>query len=256
MPDITYVWDPIEDNVIRERDENGNTIVNYTTEPTRYGAVLSQDRGGQVRHYHYDGQGNTVSLTDDSGNVTDTRKYSAFGEVTESTGTTEFALQWNGRWGYRYDHQFSSVIRQRVFGSDNARWNTIDPSGNASGESNLYLYVLNSPITNVDPSGLITYADATCAVTARYRQGGQRWCTFTCECTLGFSAGFLPLTYNRACDHPPAIKCFRLDGWDVVCVVLAVGVSCLDSPAPGPADAGGAVILGCRGLEGLAKYAW
>ena len=56
MTHVKYVWDPIADNVIREKDENGNTIVNYTTEPTRYGAVLSQDRGGQVRHYHYDGQ--------------------------------------------------------------------------------------------------------------------------------------------------------------------------------------------------------
>ena len=100
MADVTYVWDPIEDNVIRERDENGNTIVNYTTEPTLYGAVLSQDRGGQVRHYHFDGQGNTTELTDENGNVTDTRKYSAFGEATESTGTTEFPYQWGGRWGY------------------------------------------------------------------------------------------------------------------------------------------------------------
>ena len=94
MTHVQYVWDPIEDNVIRECDGSGNVLVDYTTEPTLYGSVISQDRGGQVRHYHYDGQGNTTELTDENGNVTDTRKYSAFGEVTESTGTTEFPYQW------------------------------------------------------------------------------------------------------------------------------------------------------------------
>ena len=34
-----YFWDEIEDNVIEEYDgDTGNTIVEYTTEPTLYGS--------------------------------------------------------------------------------------------------------------------------------------------------------------------------------------------------------------------------
>ena len=156
MPDIIYVWDPIEDNVIRERDEDGNTIVNYTTEPTLYGQVLSQDRGGQVRHYHYDGQGNTVSLTDASGNVTDTRKYSAFGEVTESTGTTEFSLEFGGQFGYSITSAIGlGYVRRRYFGT-NGRWLSCDPLAvqNEWRPVHAFVYGANNPINWSDPTGL------------------------------------------------------------------------------------------------------
>lgn len=122
-----YFWDEIEDNVIEEYDENGNTIVEYTTEPTLYGSVLTQDRGGQIRLYHFDGQGNTTELTDENGNVTDTRKYSAFGEVTESTGTTEFPYQWGGRWGYIFDKDLGTYsVRRRNYYSLRGRCTTKD----------------------------------------------------------------------------------------------------------------------------------
>ena len=150
-----YFWDEIEDNVIEEYDENGNTIVEYTTEPTLYGAVLSQDRGGQVRHYHFDGQGNTVTLTDNAGNVTDTRKYSAFGEVTESTGTTDFSYQWGGRWGYCYNSPIPMwSIRAREFVSTSGRWMSVDPVGFVGGH-NRYLFGHHNPVSFIDPSGLL-----------------------------------------------------------------------------------------------------
>ena len=126
MPEVNYFWDEIEDNVIEEYDENGNTIVEYTTEPTLYGSVLSQDRGGQVRHYHYDGQGNTVSLTDDAGNVTDTRKYSAFGEVTESTGTTEFVYQWGAGVKRAFEPSHLYVGLGQVYSSKLGRLLSVD----------------------------------------------------------------------------------------------------------------------------------
>ena len=157
MPEVNYFWDEIEDNVIEEYDENGNTIVEYTTEPTLYGAVLSQDRGGQVRHYHYDGQGNTTELTDENGNVTDTRKYSAFGEVTESTGVTEFPYQWGGNLGYGRDPLISQLfVRFRYLLPVSARWQSVDPLGIWMSDSpNLYQYSSNNPLVWNDPSGLL-----------------------------------------------------------------------------------------------------
>ena len=45
MAVTNYFWDPIEDNVIKEYDDNGNTTARYTTEPT---TTSLSDRLGNV----------------------------------------------------------------------------------------------------------------------------------------------------------------------------------------------------------------
>jgi len=97
-----YFWNEIEDDVVREYDENNNTLAQYTTEPTRYGSVLSQDRGGELWYFQFDGLGNTTELTDPNGAATDTRRYSAFGELTESTGSTVCRCEVKGSRHYPY----------------------------------------------------------------------------------------------------------------------------------------------------------
>ncbi len=87
MPKTTYVWDELSDNVIEEY-EDGVLSVSYTHEPGLYGNLLSQNRNGVNSYYHYDGRGDTVALTDESGNVTDTKEYDAWGNVIASTGST------------------------------------------------------------------------------------------------------------------------------------------------------------------------
>ncbi len=72
MPVTNYIWDDENDSLLMETDENGDTTAVYTTEPEPYGRVISQRRNGNTSYYHYDAQGNTVALTDESGNVTDT----------------------------------------------------------------------------------------------------------------------------------------------------------------------------------------
>ena len=99
MTAINYLWDPVEQNIVREFDDSGNVIAQYTTEPGLYGDVLSQRRNGQDSYYHYDGRGDTVALTDDSGNVTDTKEYDAWGNVLASTGTTITQYQFNDLYG-------------------------------------------------------------------------------------------------------------------------------------------------------------
>lgn len=89
MVAVNYLWDEEEDNIIHEYDEAGNTIVEYTTEPEMYGNVISQNRSGQTNYLHFDALGNTTELTSSAGIVTDRIRYTAFGEVTERTGSTE-----------------------------------------------------------------------------------------------------------------------------------------------------------------------
>ena len=80
MPKTTYMWDELSDNVAAEF-EDGLLSVAYTHAPGLYGNLLSQNRNGVTSYYHYDGRGDTVALTDDTGNVTDTKEYDAWGNV-------------------------------------------------------------------------------------------------------------------------------------------------------------------------------
>ena len=150
-----YVWDPVEDNVIEEYDENGNTVVEYATEPDLYGNLISQDRGGTKSYYHYDGQGSTLALTDENGDVTDTYAYNAFGETTEQNGSTQNSRRYVGEKGYEYDmapHGY--YVRTRCLEPSLIRWRSKDPLHFAD-IYNLYRYVGASPVNRIDPSGYI-----------------------------------------------------------------------------------------------------
>ena len=81
-----YFWDPFEDNIIEEFDDDGNTLVEYTTEPDYHGNVISQLRDGVTSTFHFDGIGSTIAVTNDAGDVTDTLAYSAFGKRDASHG--------------------------------------------------------------------------------------------------------------------------------------------------------------------------
>lgn len=147
-----FLWDPISDNIVKEFDDAGNTIVDYTTEPFRHGSLISQHRDGVSRFHHFDGQGNTTSLTDKDGNVTDTYAYNAFGEVTEHTGNTVNPFQFVGQFGYYTDELTGDLmVRQNTLEPGAGRW--LSPDALAFGHS--YSYVYNNPCVFIDPSGLL-----------------------------------------------------------------------------------------------------
>lgn len=157
MSHVKYFWDEEEDNVVREYDAYNNTLASYTTEPTLYGSVLSQDRGGEKRHFHFDGLGNTAELTDQAGNVTDTRRYSAFGDITGISGTTSTPFGFGARWGYHSNSAPSlSIVRRRNYHSVLTRWMSPDPlSITIAPQSSPFAFVNNCPVITIDPSGLI-----------------------------------------------------------------------------------------------------
>jgi YD repeat-containing protein len=100
-----FFWDPVEDNIVQERDEHGNVTAEYTTEPGLHGNLISQNRGGVESQYHFDPQGSVLALTNDNQEVTDTYAYNAFGEVTERTGNTVNPFQFVGQKGYYRDEE-------------------------------------------------------------------------------------------------------------------------------------------------------
>jgi RHS repeat-associated protein len=141
------LWDPIEDNIVRELDDSNTTVADYTTEPYLYGDLISQDRDGQSRFYHFDGRGSTTELTDSSGVVTDTRRYSAFGETTVSTGSTDFPLQFVGQYGYYCDQGTGEIFaRRRIYEPAIARWSAMGPIRIHAVGLNTYAYLGNAPL--------------------------------------------------------------------------------------------------------------
>jgi RHS repeat-associated protein len=156
-----FFWDPVEDNIVQERDDTGVITAEYATEPYLYGNLISQNRGGVESQYHFDPQGSTLALTDDSQQVTDTYAYTAFGEVTEHTGSTINPFRYIGQKQYYQDEETGEYdVRQRALYAARAAWRSRDLlpdyslSIYPSPVIDPYRYVRNNPVNRTDPSGL------------------------------------------------------------------------------------------------------
>jgi RHS repeat-associated protein len=153
MAKTYFLWDTREDNIVQELDGACATVAEYTTEPALYGNVISQWRSGQSGFFHFDSPGSTLAVTDGGQNITDTRSYSAWGEAAESAGNSVFPFRFLGRVGY-YDSQMALIyVRRRHYAAVRGRWTSTDPLRFKDDLHNLYRYVKNRPLFDVDPSG-------------------------------------------------------------------------------------------------------
>jgi RHS repeat-associated protein len=166
-----FPLDTIEDNVVEEFDDAGNTKVDYTTEPDLYGSVVSQHRDGDSSFFHYDAQGSVIASSDDDQQVASSRAYSAFGEIKESLGSSSATPQYGGQQGYRWDQATGDYsVRRRVYSPRRARFSSYDPLGPTSEAIGLYLYAGNSPTNATDPSGLsfgFDHSPSRCTTTVK-----------------------------------------------------------------------------------------
>jgi RHS repeat-associated protein len=155
-----YVYDGYL--AIQERDSNNAVKATYTRGldlsgslqgAGGIGGLLARTDGSGSTFYHADGAGNITALMDGQQNITARYLYGAFGKLT-------------GKWGPMADvnvMQFSSMpvhrlsgfvhFHGREYGPDWQGWLQRDPIGEAGG-INLYRFVGNNPLGNVDPLGL------------------------------------------------------------------------------------------------------
>lgn len=172
MTVTNYIWDMVNDNVLAETDENTDLTAEYTYEPDHFGNLISQQRTGAERLYHFDGQGSTRALTDENGDVTDAYTYSAFGEHVSKTGTSENPYRYVGEKGYDADEETAGYyVRRRNFSPSVARWRSCDSMPFVD-STNHFLYVVNNPMNHSDPSGLTEYID--CLARSRNYQALSR----------------------------------------------------------------------------------
>ena len=144
-------------NVLAEIDSDGNALALYTV-----GAdLVSQERSGRTSIYLYEGHGSVVGLSNESGVVTDTYCYDAFGNLLKSTGSTDN--------NYRYcGEQFDETtglyyLRARYMDTLTGRFISQDSyAGEISDPVSLhkYLYANANPVMYSDPSGYSVENDA------------------------------------------------------------------------------------------------
>jgi RHS repeat-associated protein len=118
------------------------------------GQLISQKRGSTVSYYLPDAQSSTRLLTSSAAAITDTYRYSAFGDIETQTGTTTNSYLFTGQ-------QFDSStglysLRARYYDAAVGRFLSRDTwaiDRQNPMELNRYVYAANNPIRYSDPSG-------------------------------------------------------------------------------------------------------
>ena len=141
-------------------DAGGNVLAEYVNDVwnrTYYqGNLLTGliDKDGNEYFYNADALGTTISVTGADGSTVNAYAYDPWGNVLASTETIANDFTFVGGYGLMQNDSGIYFVRARNYDPQSGRWISPDPIGITGGE-NLYVYVNNNIITNIDPSGLI-----------------------------------------------------------------------------------------------------
>lgn len=146
-------------NVLLEFVDSDGAGANQPILDTRYlhGAgvdqVMAQESGGNVVWHLTDHLGTVRDLVNNSGPVVNHFVYDSFGQViSESNPAVDTRYLFTGR---EFDQETGLYYyRARYYDQSTGRFISEDPIGFNGGDSNLYGYVSNNPITLIDPYGL------------------------------------------------------------------------------------------------------
>ncbi len=205
-----FVYDELSGEILMEYTLVGGTFTIKAVNTWGLG-LISSNREGVKRYFHFDALGSTRALTDSSGNVTDTYEYNAFGVLESSTGFSTNPFRYVGQWGYYDDGAMGSssgllLLGVRYYSPAHGRFWSWDPVPN----ENLYAYVGNSATMAIDPAGanplkpipvplrrylnkLVPDASVAICIAVLITEGGwtERSCMTCCQVgfVLGGSAG-------------------------------------------------------------------
>jgi RHS repeat-associated protein len=152
-----FVHDELTGEILMEYTLVGGTFTIKAVNTWGLG-LISTNREGTKRYFHFDGLGSTRALTDSSETVTDTYEYNAFGVLEASTGSSTNPFRYVGQYGYYDDGAMGSssgllLLGVRYYSPAHGRFWSWDPVPNL----NLYGYAQNLPVMCVDPTGRTVY---------------------------------------------------------------------------------------------------
>ncbi|NER00132.1 MAG: hypothetical protein F6K30_26110, partial [Cyanothece sp. SIO2G6] len=116
--------------------------------------VISQTRGNELDFYLYDGHSGVRQLSDETGTVTDTYTFDAYGNLLDANGTTENDYLYRGEQDDA--HADLQYLRARYYDTDTGRFISTDPFEGWQEvpiSRHRYVYGNNNPLTYIDPSG-------------------------------------------------------------------------------------------------------
>jgi RHS repeat-associated protein len=121
--------------------------------------LIEQERSGAKYFYHADGLGSTRFLTNESGSITDTYLYDAYGNIINSSGQTVNNYLYTGE---QFDPNLREYyLRARYYNPSVGRFTGRDPfAGFLTEPLSLakYSYVHGNPVNMTDPTGLSAFA--------------------------------------------------------------------------------------------------
>jgi RHS repeat-associated protein len=139
-------------NPYADFNSSGSLTYRYLYGPSSYGFFARFD-GTNTVWYLRDMAGSVRLLVNTNGVILDQVTYDSYGKIlTESSPTSGDRFkytgqEWDGEIGLQ--HNWARYYNPAI-----GRWTNEDPTGFNSGDANLYRYVVNNPVTRVDPSGL------------------------------------------------------------------------------------------------------
>ena len=156
----TYLYDG--GVVLQERDGSPAVAVNYTrgldlsgsmAGAGGIGGLLARSVGANHAYYHSDGGGNITMLTDSKGNMVARYHYDPYGNLLYQMGPLAAANVY--RFSSKEIHKRTGMYYYvgRFYDPAHQRWLNRDPLGEAGGV-NLYGFVGNAPVDELDPFGL------------------------------------------------------------------------------------------------------
>jgi len=159
-----YAYDG--DNLIEETNSSGTVVARYE-QTQNIDEPLAMLRSSATSYYNADGLGSVTSLANGSGTLTQSYTFDSFGKQTASSGSVVNPFQYTGRESdtetglYYYRARYYDLQRGNFLNEDPIRF---------SGGDNFYTYVSNSPVSFLDPSGLL--AELYCERISPTRGGG------------------------------------------------------------------------------------
>ena len=155
-----------------------------------------------TQHYLYDGLGSVRALSDDSGTITDTFDYDAFGTLIASTGTTPNTYLYTGE---RFDPDLGFYYLRARFNDTNlGRFHTLDTYEGRNGEPatlHKYLYTHGNPVNNIDPSGNITLKDLSAVARQSISLGTRVFTTYQKFVTVADTISLAISVFQIASGH-------------------------------------------------------
>jgi len=122
------------------------------------GLLYTRNAGGSLAYFHYDGQGNVVSVTDQSRTEVAYYEYDAWGNILTQCGSLANEFRFSTKQASNGSAAGGDAgtglidFGYRWYDPSIGRWTQRDPAGQQD-SGNLYVYVLNSPLFLYDPWG-------------------------------------------------------------------------------------------------------